>query len=587
MLRECLEVFQHKLNESGGKLVLDTYVPADGTYLIIDRNGKIKTHTDIVKDKKTKQIDRNVPGFAQICFYDYQSQLISMNKPMDLKKIIHSNNYLSFFIKKESLISGKLTQAIIEDYYETLKDPLGRKYKKSKEASRIYELFKDEEGDVARESVEGKESWIVEHIFDIGQLDSTIDLRRKDYLKIFFEAEDFEYEREARRYFLPHIYNSNEYNMEIEHTIYGMPDNNLGMNAKKPFLSVKSTKCAAPYLLNRDGVMLQKQFFDYLMNLVSEGKYHIYVDTVRKEIEGCVNGQAPNRVEAGYYLRLRKGKKEAEIYEQDNISGYKRNLRSEFMLCPFLGNIYIKHPEYREKYGNYNDRIAVGRLIDEIFFLNFLENNYTVDAGDINIKDETLKQSILKSRESVFAWVFKGDDHGIWPILDKTGLKMMKSCAEKGYIERVKLQFDLRYSLKKYFSKEKGEVMGEEIITGLRETVEEKVFSNVLKPVESDEEYYYCVGQLTAYLLSLSKANDRKHSLLNPILNAKTDREIKERILRLYKKYNYAIVDGPRRIKNLLGMVEGYAPDSETNVDQEKILLGYVCDNVMYKKEGK
>lgn len=92
---------------------------------------------------------------------------------------------------------------------------------------------------------------------------------------------------------------------------------------------------------------------------------------------------------------------------------------------------------------------------------------------------------------------------------------------------------------------------------------------------------------MTAYLLSLSKANDRKHSLLNPILNAKTDREIKERILRLYKKYNYAIVDGPRRIKNLLGMVEGYAPDSETNVDQEKILLGYVCDNVMYKKEGK
>ena len=70
-----------------------------------------------------------------------------MNKPMDGKKVIHSNNYFSFFVKKDSILTKKLTEAIIDGYYEVLKNPLEQKYKKSKEAGKIYELFEEEEGD--------------------------------------------------------------------------------------------------------------------------------------------------------------------------------------------------------------------------------------------------------------------------------------------------------------------------------------------------------------------------------------------------------------------------------------------------------
>ena len=90
-----------------------------------------------------------------------------MNKPMDPKKIIHSNNYLSFFVKKDSILSGKLTEEIIEGYYSTLKAPLENKYKKSKEASRIYQAFALEEGEVDQEQVEAKEKWIKNHIFNL------------------------------------------------------------------------------------------------------------------------------------------------------------------------------------------------------------------------------------------------------------------------------------------------------------------------------------------------------------------------------------------------------------------------------------
>ena len=404
MLKECLEVFEDMSKESGGRIILDTYVPADGTYLIVDKEGNVKSNVEIVKDKKTKEINRNHPDFMKICFYDYQSQLISMNKPVDPKKVIHSNSYLSFFVKKDSIVSGKLTEAVIDGYYGILENPGEKKYKKSKEAVKIYERFEEAEGKVDIEAVRKNASWIKTHIFRL----ENVDLKRKDYLKIFFEADDSEYEREGRRYFLPNIYNNNEYNIEINSIVYGMPDNNLGMNAKKPFLSIKSRKYPAPYLLDGDDVILQKQFFDYLMNLVSAGKYQVYVDTERKKISGYANGDAPDHVESGYYFRIRKGKTEAEIYDQDIIPGYQRKLSVPFCFKNYLGCEHEHKQEYKDRYQIYDDRIAVGKVIDEVFFSKFLGNNYTVEAGEISVKDEVLKQNILFSRDAISDWVFKG-----------------------------------------------------------------------------------------------------------------------------------------------------------------------------------
>ena len=102
MLDECRAVFAERLKEKGERLILDSYIPAEGTYLIVERDGSVGSITDLVKDKKTKEIDCSSLRASDLFYYDYYSQLISMNKPMDVKKIIHSNSYLSFFVKKES-----------------------------------------------------------------------------------------------------------------------------------------------------------------------------------------------------------------------------------------------------------------------------------------------------------------------------------------------------------------------------------------------------------------------------------------------------------------------------------------------------
>ena len=69
-----------------------------------------------------------------------------------------------------------------------------------------------------------------------------MDFSKKDYLKVFFETEHENVEREERRYLLPNIYNNNDYNVEIDNEIYGLPDNNQGMNAKSHILPQRQEK---------------------------------------------------------------------------------------------------------------------------------------------------------------------------------------------------------------------------------------------------------------------------------------------------------------------------------------------------------
>ena len=579
MLDECRAVFAERLKEKGERLILDSYIPAEGTYLIVERDGSIGSITDLVKDKKTKEIDCSSLRASDLFYYDYYSQLISMNKPMDVKKIIHSNSYLSFFVKKESLTNGKLTREVIDGYFEVLADPMGTKYQKSKEASRIYEQFAREKGEVDQEKLEFHRSWILEHIFSL----ENVDMSRKDYLKIFFRADREEYRREGNRYFLPNVYNNNSYNTEIDGETYGLPDNNLGMNAKKPFLSIKTRKNPASYLLNGEEVILQKQFFDYLLNMASARKNHIYIDTKKREMIPCGSFEYPGKIENGYYLKIRKGKTEAEIWEQDNICNYSSVLNPVFEFKNFLQVFHDPKvfPKQNGQYRTYDNKSEIALLVDQIFFFGKFGGRYDMEPDEIQAKEQILKNNMVLARKAWDDWFRKGTDHGIIAVMERTVPELIRYALINEKKNQALRQFNLKWSLERYLLKDGGCDMGE-IITEIRKKVEEKILSKQTSAVDSDREYFYCVGQLAAYLLSLSKAKDNKQSLLNPILNARTDEEIKKRVRQLYKKYNYAIPAGSTRVKNLLALVMGYVPDDK--IDQESIMLGYACDNIIYNK---
>ena len=594
MFKECLDVFLEMLKHEDN-LILKGYIPADGSYVIVKNDGTVK-NADIKFDKKTRNLNCTDDTLLNdICFYDYHSKLISMNKPIDIKKVIHSNNYLAFAVKKES-ITTKLTEAIIDNYYDTLKNPLEKKYKKSKEASKIYQKFEEDHGVVNITLLEKCRSWIKQHIFSIDKL-VNVDLEKKEYLKIFFEVFETNEEdnkknkelfiQEDNRYIYPNIYNNNYYNVEVDGKIQGIPDNNMGMNAKKPFLSIKTRKNPASYLLDGDTALLQKQFFEYLMNFATNGKNNIYVDIINNKIEAYSDKEEREKfsgIEAGYYLRIQKGK-ELEIQVQDSIVNYQDKLLLNFNYQDFFKMNIEKYPEYTKNIGIYTKRTDVGRLINNIFFSKYLLTNYFTDANDISVKDSVLKRIIIMYRNVIFDWIYKGIDNNFEVVEKQFVLELIKNTLINDYNLRAMTQLNLHWSFEDYFAnleKRGGEKMAD-IATKIRMSVKEKVMSkDKAVIVNNNEEYYYAIGQLMAYFISLSKASKKAQSLINPVLNAQNDTVIKTRLLQLYKKYNYNILTKNSRVKNLYAMILGYKPEGKVN--QEMILYGYMDNNVIYTK---
>lgn len=577
MLEECLAVFKQVL-ERDPNVIFREYIPANGTYLLVGKDDQLKGYPmEIQIDKKTGTIDKSAVYFKEFCIYDYYSKLISMNKPLDPSKVIHSNNLYSFFVKKENIVNGKLTEAVIDKYYEILENPIA-KYSNGKTRS-LYEKVEKKFGKVDVQLLEKNKNWIKEHIFSICDLVSSVDLGKKDYLKIFFEAEPQEYEREGNRYFIPNIYNSNYYNVEVEDRVYGLPDNNLGMNAKKPFLGIKTRKVPAPYLLDEEAVILQKKLFDYFMNFVSAGKYNVYVDLERNRFEACRNDTVPMNHISGIFLRLQKGKNEAEIHYQDVVPYYQKELEEAFPYRNYMQVVNEKHPEKEAVYGMYETLLELEGLVDDIMYSKYLKNNYFTEPDKLRILDERLKKNLLLHRQELFSWFRMNRKNGIKKIVEQVFLQNIVSSVLNGYHAKAVKQINLRLSFLQYL--ERGESYMPDFSVKMREDLKEKVMSKESVGFANDTEYYYAVGQVMRYFIYLNKSSKRDESLINVVLNARDSHTINARVERYYERYNYAI--SSKRVNNLCKMIWGY--ETQEKVKRDMICMGYVDNNILLEKK--
>lgn len=572
MLKECLKVFKKEIEKKGDKIIIDSYIPSDGTYVLVkskENDFEIKEVIDIKFDKKTKEINqKSNSNFQNICNYDYNSKLIDMNKPIDGKKVIHSNNMYSFFIKKENLTNGKLTSEIIDNYYTILANPY-LKYSKPK-AKKIYKSVEEEIGKVDIETLEKIKNWIKQNIF-------TIEANGKDYLKIFFEYPIEEYQREGNRYFVPNIYNNNDFNIVVDNNILGVPNDNMGLNSKKPYLENKTRKITVPYLINNEDVLSQKKFFDYLMNLVSIGKVNVYIDTENNTIEGYKNGDLPDKDFSGVFLRLKKGK-EVEIHDYDIITRYRSRLSKNFDFKNILKLDQSSNKVSIQNYGMWRNFKDIQQIINEVFFSKYLISNYFTEPSDLSIDDKSIRNNLLICREALFNWIYKGVDNGVSSILNKGSLSLIKGSIENGYFIKASHQFNLRWSLINYFNG--GKDMAD-IIHEIKDSIRTKINSNVTDKFQNDDEYYFAVGQAASYLLSKSKGKKKPHSLANSFINGKNNDEIREKLRKLFLKYSYDPAINGKRFNNLYAMILGYKPQGKVN--QDLIIGGYLNNNLVYE----
>ncbi|WP_042274353.1 type I-B CRISPR-associated protein Cas8b/Csh1 [[Clostridium] dakarense] len=558
MLKDCLEVFKNMYDKEGENLIVDSYSLVEGSYILVKNNGELDKLEIYKRDN-----DRSNKMYSYFAQRDYLSKYIDSNKAINTTvtsidkngkeikigtKVVCSNNYLTFFIKKENLTSGKINEDVIKKYYDTIESIYGVDNKEK------LEFIKD---------------WMRNNLLKM----SYPEKEKSAYLKIFFEEDIETYRNESSKYIISKIYNDAKYNVEIDNKIYGLPNDNMGLNSKKPYLEQKGRKNTMPYLINEEEVLIQKKFFDFLMNNVAINKRLVYID---EKVNCYENGDRPKGKFTGYFMRLQKGK-EVEIHDFDTVVSMNSKIRAFEVFKP----IDIDYSKVKQviEYKTTTDIKDVEVNISNGFFNKFLHTNYFTDAKDIKLNEGKLKEILIENRESLFNWFYKGNINGVRSNLSKYSLKIIKGSILNGYITKAAEQYNLRYSLLNYFNG--GSNMGD-LLKDTKNALREKINSKETQSIQSDEEYYFAIGQVANYLISLNKSGNKTHSLLNPILNTKNEIKLKEEIMKLFKKHNYAIKKDSKRFNNLYSMILGYNPENKINEDL--LLAGYLNSSLIYEK---
>lgn len=563
MLRECIEVFNKIYAERGESLITDSYELEQGDYFIIKKDGDFE-HIKIGKNTDSSSIEK----YDYLAERDYYSNLLDMNKPVDKAKQIHSNNYLSFFIKNNVLNEKKDTlDEIIKKYYEILKNPF-LKYDKG-EKKRVYEELEKQLGKPDAEKIEKNYQWIKNNLYSLKE--KTKD--SKNYLKIFFDEDLEKYKKESKRYIIPNIYNNTDYNVKLDDKTYGLPNDNLNLNTKKPYLENKTRKknYTVPYLLNEEEVFQQKKFFDYLYNLSNKGIRNVYI-TDEKIIPLKSNEILENNI-SGYFLRIRKDKNEAAIERFDVIPRYEKEIYPVIKITDCLNDEIKTKLDYgsiinskKQLTGMLNDFLFKGKMFGIIY-----EN-----IKDMRIFDARLKFVTNTYKDIFYKLVVKGETENFLKVYKTIFLEYIKySLATQEYKGEA-------YDLYNFMSSiEGGKKL--ELHEGIREKFR-KVFKNGEGIIENKDEYFFAIGQLIYFLLNKKRETIKNHDEINRFLNLRDIEQVKLEMRKAFIKYNYDIRMQHKRFNLLYEMVLGYVP-KDSKIDYDRLLGGYLSSSLIYEKE--
>ena len=571
MIDEALEVFKKIYDKEGEKLVVSKHIPKDGTYILVNKKSeKIIETLNISYDKKNKKINGELNQYyGYVRAFDYYSNLVDMNKPMDPKKTIHSNQIYSFFIKKDSIRENKLTKAIIEGYKKNLLNP-EEKYN-SKEAKELYKNIAEKLSKIEKDIVEDIFLWIEDNVNE-NLLDND---NKKDYLKIFFVEDNLDkslelFRNEHKRYLIPNIFNSNDYNKRIGETIYGLSNNNMGLNAKKAFLENKTRRISTPYLVNTDEILLQYAFYNYLLPEVKQGNYFIYFtenEIIPKTYkEGCPNGAK--------YLLNASYSKDVDI---KNFNVISKN-SSEEISINFKEILHQKKKDTDEiEYGNLNKEKMMNN-INKILFYNSLLGNFLLNDGDLDIKDIEVKKLLMKYRNSFYKWFYLNDEAEVKKNIRKIYLDAVMVAIGNGHFFKASQQLDFGFCLEKYFYG-KSELMEE--IMNVKEVFLNHTLSEEDWEFSNDEEYFFAVGQILAYINYMRNSKAKSLNFIKQLTFVKNIDVLKEKIKKIIISYSHIFETKNKKINRTISNISLYQP-KEIRVDI--LLAGFTADIIFFKK---
>lgn len=575
MLKQCIDLFKKEYAVRGDSLILENYGFSQGTYVLVNRDGEISLFAENIRKKRKKEEptieekradEENQKNLKKFACYDYNSSLLTLLKPVDKYKIIHSNNYLSFFVKKENLgvNSGvkKITTKIIEEYYDKFEKPTF-----SDENERdLYHTIANQIGPVDQDRLFFVKQWILENINDIMSRYSDQITDDKTYLKIFFEADETLIKNEGARYFVPHIFNANKYNQKSESSgIIGVPNDNMGMNEKKINLKTHLRKTVSPKLISIEEAMLQRTFFIYLYNFVVQKKYNIYF--TEEGTQGFENKEVINIPSSGFYMRLDQDNGHVVIKEYAAIGPVQQRIR------PMIYEETIPENLDREDthYGKIKTMEEIQFLIERIFFKNCLMQYLYMDEQNININDMFIKRKIITEREAYQQWFMQGNDLAIKNIINRSSMDFTLNAIQNDKFKTAIIIYNLRVALLDYFRIRPNRTLRSEI----KITIDQ--IHNMDLIVPNDNTFLFMASQLVKYTVP----SEKKLFYVKNLLAMQRKTKIKNYVNQIYEKY--AGKQREEKFKIAYYAFALYSPETET-VDKDMLISGYLMNCKIYFK---
>lgn len=573
MINDLVNQFIDANKKWGDKSILDSYKPKEGLYIKINKDGS-REYMVINEDRQMSE------SYIWFKNRDYYSILLDMNKPIDSKKKIHSNNYFTLFIKKDTLLGSSKTPPIskkeiaerINFYFDILENPLDKyKDKKSKK------LFNSIKSEINVEQLNGNRKYILDNydllLEEIKQKKDTFD----GYVKIFFDADINEYKKEYERYVIPNMFNKNNYNIEKEDEIFGLSNYNMGMNSKKPYLELKTMKCKVPFRVSIENCISIKKFFDWLsfqenreLYIPVDYKFNTQVPTIRKiGSREC------------HYLYITNGK-EVIIEDYEFLPNFSTNI--EFDLENIL-KLEQKDKDIDKKIvikDNYFNQLwQLENEVDTTFFDGRLKKNYFSEPKiKTGVFTKKMQNILMISKKAFYNYFRKRYDKDLKNIVDRVSLDIVRDYILIDNRFKAGKAYNLRIALLKYFNLGGKEMGGK--IKNMIEIAKSKISSDDYMDCSSDEEFYFLSGQLAYYILSKSKASKKTHDAGEVFLRAKGAEEVKKQLRYVYDRYKHAILLNDKRFNTAFSMVMGYYPESQQKLE-DMFLAGLLSKNLFYE----
>lgn len=282
---------------------------------------------------------------------DYYSSLISMNKSVDPKKIIRSNNKYTLFVKS----LDKLTDERLQLYYDHL------------------EITDDHDCKIYKQ-------WVLDHMEYLNTV------ANGKMIKLFFTASIDQYISEGKRYFSSRVFSNRSNLMLFKGEVVGSPLT-INMNKKKSyeFNTTIKVKCNGnPSIVTKNQAYLIKYFLDILMSKSKQNYDKLYI--------------SENEL---YFVE--KGK----LFDSKCFSGQYLHFLLD-QKCSVIIDDWLTIPQFALGKKNVNDKYCY-TVINSAFFRGGLYeyltctevgiNNYVSGGHDLLILADQLKKWFIIGNE--------------------------------------------------------------------------------------------------------------------------------------------------------------------------------------------